>query len=629
MPDAEYGLSGIEIFGAGKHNGDDYSEADLDEMVRAFGELDFKPPLKAGHSKDTPGMPALGWVENVRRSGSKLVADFANLPKLVYDAIKDKRYNTVSAEVYWNLERGGKAFKRALKAVALLGAEIPAVANLRPLHEMFEADAEWKSYDAVLLEYAGDWDETKHPRGKGGKWDDGSGGEDGGGKDAVQGVFGGGVDRGMDAKDRQISEWNVTDVTDMDSGKEERRFKPFDPDKPTSFSGTASKERMRSEYDGLRKAGWKNAAPQGKHVILIGPKGNVQVRFAPVGSTKVRSFIEPVGHTASGKFVLEAYVEDDEYADFEDDEFELLSVEEDGVWRTVGGKAIFIKKGESIKDAMRKSGMDVPKRESKKEWMARQPKVQRASQQVGDSSNKEYAMTEQEMKALSDRIDAAEKATAEEKAKREVLEKQFAEAEAKAKAVSVIKEEGDDLEILRRKLAGSSESLDFRSLSLKADAAEKKMALERAARETLEKQLAADGKRYKKLEEDLRQDRIARVSETCRIPALRTFVTQFLDLATRETGAKVYDAENKEQPASLAVEAFVKYVNANAARLFLAHSSEDLNARRTTEASKELADKARAYATEHKVPYLDAMRAVVQTDSALKDAYAAEGRGTA
>ena len=399
-------LNGIEIFGAGKHNGDDYSEADLDEMVRAFGELDFKPPLKAGHSKDTPGMPALGWVENVRRSGSKLVADFVDLPKLVYDAIKDKRYNTVSAEVYWNLERGGKAFKRALKAVALLGAEIPAVANLRPLHEMFtDANAEVRTGEEVKL-----------------------------------------------------------------------------------------------------------------------------------------------------------------YA------------------------------------------------EEKK---------------VEDSLNKEYEMTEQEMKALSDRIDAAEKATAEEKAKREVLEKQFAEAEAKAKAVSVIKEEGDDLEILRRKLAGSSESLDFRSLSLKADAAEKKMALERAARETLEKQLAADGKRYKKLEEDLRQDRIARVSETCRIPALRTFVTQFLDLATRETGAKVYDAENKEQPASLAVEAFVKYVNANAARLFLAHSSEDLNARRTTEASKELADKARAYATEHKVPYLDAMRAVVQTDSALKDAYAAEGRGTA
>jgi hypothetical protein len=130
-------VDGVEIFASGKHNGDEYSDADLDAMVEAYGKLDYKPPLKAGHSKDRPGMPALGWVDNLRRVGSKLVADFVDIPDQVYAVLRDKFYDTVSAEIYWDLERAGVTHPRALKAVALLGAEIPAVAGLRPLHDMF------------------------------------------------------------------------------------------------------------------------------------------------------------------------------------------------------------------------------------------------------------------------------------------------------------------------------------------------------------------------------------------------------------------------------------------------------------------------------------------------------------
>lgn len=133
-------LTDIEIFSAGLHNGDTYTIEDLDAMVSAFDELDFKPPLKSGHVKDKPGMPALGWIANLRRSGSKLLADFTDMPAAVYDAIKRKAYDNVSAEIWWDLPRAGKTFKRALKAVALLGADIPAVAGLKPLHEMFEAE---------------------------------------------------------------------------------------------------------------------------------------------------------------------------------------------------------------------------------------------------------------------------------------------------------------------------------------------------------------------------------------------------------------------------------------------------------------------------------------------------------
>ena len=127
-------IRGIEVFAAGTHNGDVYTEADLDEMVRAHGELDFRPALKVGHTKDSPGAPAYGWVRNLRRVGQKLVADFTDMHDSVVDAIRKRAYDRVSSEVYFNLNRGGKKFGRALKAVALLGADVPAVAGLVPLH---------------------------------------------------------------------------------------------------------------------------------------------------------------------------------------------------------------------------------------------------------------------------------------------------------------------------------------------------------------------------------------------------------------------------------------------------------------------------------------------------------------
>jgi hypothetical protein len=139
----------VEIFATGTHNGDDYTERDLDDMVAAFRELDYRPALKIGHTKDAPGAPAYGWIENLRRVGKRLLADFTDMHDSVVDAIRKRLYDNVSAEIYFNLKRAGKTFRRALKAVALLGAEVPAVANLTPLHKMqFAAEGD---YDAVAF----------------------------------------------------------------------------------------------------------------------------------------------------------------------------------------------------------------------------------------------------------------------------------------------------------------------------------------------------------------------------------------------------------------------------------------------------------------------------------------------
>lgn len=144
-----YELKDVEIFATGKHNGDNYTEKDLDDIVEAYKGAGYSPPLKAGHD-ETPGKPALGWLENVRRVGQTLFADITHIPKEVYSLIKKRGYDRVSAEIYWNLKSGGKTFRRALKAVALLGAEVPAVTSLAPLHTLFSGHTgEVKFYDST------------------------------------------------------------------------------------------------------------------------------------------------------------------------------------------------------------------------------------------------------------------------------------------------------------------------------------------------------------------------------------------------------------------------------------------------------------------------------------------------
>lgn len=129
-------LDDVEIFRTGTWNGDKYDARDLDDIVNAFDQVGFKPPVKLGHKEDS-GDPAYGWVSSLRRVGDKLLASFVDLPKPIYEAIKNKRFNAVSSEIFFNLTRGNKKFRRVLKAVALLGAEIPAVSGLKPLHDSF------------------------------------------------------------------------------------------------------------------------------------------------------------------------------------------------------------------------------------------------------------------------------------------------------------------------------------------------------------------------------------------------------------------------------------------------------------------------------------------------------------
>lgn len=138
-------LKGVEIFATGKWNGDMYSEDDLKEMVNAFKPLKqtLQPFVKLGHNDKQPllakdGLPAAGWIENIYIRGNKLLADIKDMPATIYELIKNKAYKRISSEIYWNLkDASGKIYKRALKAIALLGGDTPAVGSLADVQALY------------------------------------------------------------------------------------------------------------------------------------------------------------------------------------------------------------------------------------------------------------------------------------------------------------------------------------------------------------------------------------------------------------------------------------------------------------------------------------------------------------
>jgi hypothetical protein len=129
-----FDLPNEEVFAAGTWNGDTYDLDDLDKMVEAYKATSaaYQPKLKLTH--DHPkGWPAVGYMENLRRVGDKLVADFRGIPGKLFESIKAGGYRSKSAEVLWNVVVNGKKFPYLMKAVALLGVEMPAVQSIGDL----------------------------------------------------------------------------------------------------------------------------------------------------------------------------------------------------------------------------------------------------------------------------------------------------------------------------------------------------------------------------------------------------------------------------------------------------------------------------------------------------------------
>lgn len=135
-------LYGAEIFDAGTWPAQTgpitVTVQDIDAIVASFEALGLsrKVPLKAGHNDDQPmtdGKPALGWVDRIWRQGTKLMADFVDMPTVIHEAIRKKLYKTVSVELLRNVQAGTRKLPWVLDAVSLLGADQPAVGTLKDL----------------------------------------------------------------------------------------------------------------------------------------------------------------------------------------------------------------------------------------------------------------------------------------------------------------------------------------------------------------------------------------------------------------------------------------------------------------------------------------------------------------
>lgn len=161
-----FNLKGVEIFSSGTWNGDVFTVEDLNDMVKTFEEnkAGVQPYIKLGHDKkqkiaeksdlQKDGLPALGWIDKMYTKGDKLIADFADIPKKVYDLIKVGAYKKVSCEMFFNVKIKEKKFKHLITAVSLLGADTPAVMNLNDIHALyFESEEDPKEYVDNALEF--------------------------------------------------------------------------------------------------------------------------------------------------------------------------------------------------------------------------------------------------------------------------------------------------------------------------------------------------------------------------------------------------------------------------------------------------------------------------------------------
>lgn len=130
-------IEDMEIFMAGTWNEDTYSVENLQSIVENTNKLieenKHDPPLKLGHSEmqkilkgenliGEDGFPAIGWIDKLKLVGKKIVASVKDVPKVIADLINKGAYKKVSCEIYID--------ELILKAVALLGADIPAVKGL-------------------------------------------------------------------------------------------------------------------------------------------------------------------------------------------------------------------------------------------------------------------------------------------------------------------------------------------------------------------------------------------------------------------------------------------------------------------------------------------------------------------
>lgn len=140
-------LNNVEIFSVGIWKGMTFSRADLDDIVDNTNDVfdELMPYAKLDHDRDqwlirNSGLPAAGWLTNIRRVDDKILADIDRVPALVADIIDMGGYRRVSIELWMEFVSAitEKRYNMVMPALAFLGAETPAVRNLEDLADWYK-----------------------------------------------------------------------------------------------------------------------------------------------------------------------------------------------------------------------------------------------------------------------------------------------------------------------------------------------------------------------------------------------------------------------------------------------------------------------------------------------------------
>lgn len=129
----------VRIHGQGSPpEGDLYTVGDLNRIAAAHRELagELSAPAKIGHDS---AAPAVGWLENVRVEGRKLLADVQAVPRRFAELVRAGAYRTRSVELSRvTSQRTGRRYNDVVTAVAWLGARLPAARTLDDVIKLYE-----------------------------------------------------------------------------------------------------------------------------------------------------------------------------------------------------------------------------------------------------------------------------------------------------------------------------------------------------------------------------------------------------------------------------------------------------------------------------------------------------------
>lgn len=146
-----YELKDVEVFAKGKWNGHEITDEDINNIVNGTNEIidKIKPMVKLGHDDkqellNKSGFPAGGWITKLKRVGDKILVNIKEVPKVLYDLIKNGAYKRISSEILYDYTEPStkKSYKRVLSAIAFLGGNLPAVTNLKDIAALYDTNEE-------------------------------------------------------------------------------------------------------------------------------------------------------------------------------------------------------------------------------------------------------------------------------------------------------------------------------------------------------------------------------------------------------------------------------------------------------------------------------------------------------